>query len=219
MKNGINLSSSRSFFEEVPPRLWWIDLFAILLVSGLHVAMMWRLQSAKEDLTHRMHAGQGSLERLDRQLETVRADLDTPAASETIEQLVALDRSGVLMTIAPAEVLSEIAKVPPGEARVISARLRAAASQRELELDAVTTDPEAAVTFLGGLTESPLVRRAEVLEETPCRGESSSIGSWPSSVRPREQNEGRLAADTARRERSGLRAHHQSCKARVPTAD
>ncbi len=132
--------------------------------------MMWRLQSAKEDLTHRMHAGQGSLERLDRQLETVRADLDTPAASETIEQLVALDRSGVLMTIAPAEVLSEIAKVPPGEARVISARLRAAASQRELELDAVTTDPEAAVTFLGGLTESPLVRRAEVLEETPVSG-------------------------------------------------
>ncbi|MEE9264118.1 MAG: hypothetical protein V3V11_06655 [Vicinamibacteria bacterium] len=37
--------------------------------------MMWRLQSAKEDLTHRMHAGQGSLEsgrrELQRQIEEV----------------------------------------------------------------------------------------------------------------------------------------------------
>ena len=166
MKNGINLSSSRSFFDEIPPKLWWFVLFAVFLVSGFHVAMMLRLQSAKEDFTQRMHVGQDSLEGLDRQLEIVHADLETKAASETIEQLIALDRSGILMTIAPSEVLYEIARALPKEARLTSVRLSAA----ELELDAVTTNPHAVVTFLGGLTESPLVRRAEVLEETPVPG-------------------------------------------------
>jgi len=172
VKNGINLSSSRSFFDEIPPKLWWFVLFAVLLVSGLHMAMMLRLQSVKEDFTQRMHVGQDSLDGLDRQLEMVHADLKTKAASETIEQLIALERSGILMTIAPSEVLYEIAKALPGEARLTSVGLSAAVSQGELELDAVTTNPHAVVTFLGRLTESPLVRRAEVLEETPVsRGE------------------------------------------------
>jgi Tfp pilus assembly protein PilN len=132
--------------------------------------MMLRLQSAREDLTQRMHVGQDSLEGLDRQLETVRADLETKGTSDVIQQLIALDRSGILMTIAPSDVLYEIAKVLPEEARLVSVRLSAAVSQGELELDAVTANPHAVVAFLGGLTESPLVRRAEVLEETPVLG-------------------------------------------------
>ncbi len=170
MKNGINLSSSRSFLGEIPPKLWWFVLFGVLLVSGLHVAMMLRLRSAKEEFTHRIQMGQDGLERSERQLETVRTYLDAPAAAETIGQLVALDRAGLPVTIAPAAVLYEISKVLPEEARVISVRLSATASQGELELDAATANPHAVVSFLSGLTESPLVRRAEVLEETPRPG-------------------------------------------------
>lgn len=170
MKNGINLSSSRSFLDGIPPKLWGFVLLAILLVSGLHVAMLFRIQSAREDLVDRLQIGRDRLERLEEGLETVRAELETQAASETIEELIALERSGILMTIAPSEVLYEIAKVLPEEARVTSVRLSAAVSQGELELDAVSADPHAVVSFLGGLTESPLVRRAEVLEETPVSG-------------------------------------------------
>ena len=171
MKNGINLSSNRSFFDEIPPTFWWFLVFAVLVVSGLHLAMMLRLKSAEEELSERVQISRDGLERLEQQLEAVRADLDAPAAAEAIERLVALDRAGNLAaTIAPSDVLYEIARVLPNGARIRSLRLSAAVSKRELELDAVAIDPQAVVTFLGGLTDSALVRRAEVLEETPVSG-------------------------------------------------
>jgi Tfp pilus assembly protein PilN len=170
LRNGINLTSRRPLLGEIPPQLWWIALLAILLASGTHFATIIHARAATEELARQTEAREASLVRLDRGLETLRADLGTPDASKTIEQLVALDRSGILTTVTPSEVLSEIADVLPEEVRVTSLRLSSSPPGAELELDSVTADPHAAVAFLAGLTESPLVRRAEVLEERPLVG-------------------------------------------------
>lgn len=170
MKNGINLSSSRSFFHEVPANLWWFVLIAILVASILHVTAVLRFQTARESVTERIEEGRNRLARLERELQAVRADLDTESSSEAIERLVALDRSGILTTVAPSAVLSEIARVLPDQARVVSVRVSARASEGELELDAVSADPGSVVAFLDELTDSALVRRAEMLEETPVAG-------------------------------------------------
>ena len=132
--------------------------------------MIWSLHDAKGDAERQTEVRLAELNELNGRLETIRAELDDPGASKTIEQFAALDRSGILTTMTPDRVLSEIARLLPDEARVVSLRLRADSSQGELELDAVTADPQAAVSFLGGLTESSLVRQAEVLEETPASG-------------------------------------------------
>lgn len=167
MRQGINFATRSGLFGEVALTIWRLTLVVLLLLSGIHLWTALALRAAVREVAEQSEAQQSSLRRLDQRIAASRAELESPAASQTISQLVSLERSGIADAPDPSRLLSMLADVLPDEARVISLRLGAASPVPLLELESVTADPQAAVELLSGLIDSPLVRRAALLEEQP----------------------------------------------------
>jgi Tfp pilus assembly protein PilN len=138
---------------------------AALVASGVHVAVFLRSARSVEDLKDEIARIEAQRTRTVGELDTSRARISAPSAQKLIRELIAIEGSGITRSVPPAEVLSELTRVMPDDAKTLSVELETSLPEQRLQLEVLSDSTEAAEQLLEGLSQSPMVVEAEILDE------------------------------------------------------
>ena len=139
-------------------------LFA-LAASATHVAFALSARRAIVALTEEIVRLEDRSGKLADQLAASRERVTSPSVRNVIRELVAIHESGTTRSIPPAEILRELALLFPLDARTLSVEILSLPSDQTLTLEVVADSTRAAESLLAGLSQSPLVADAEILDE------------------------------------------------------
>lgn len=165
MNQGINLAS-----RPLRDRHWMlvatgIMVLAALVASGLHAAVFLRNARAVNDLKDEIARIEAQSAKTAGEFDASRARISGPSAQKLIRELIAIEGSGITQSVPPAQILSELARVMPHDARILSVKLETSLPEQKLQLEVVSDSTEAAEQLLEGLSQSPMVVEAEILGE------------------------------------------------------
>jgi hypothetical protein len=165
LKPGLNLAtrpvSAFGVFRAVG---WFVALLGLVgSVIHLHAAMTAR--RGTEVLREDVERLESRLAVMERGMVEAQEALASPASSEVIRMLVAVEASGAIRAASPTQVLTMLAEVLPPKARVLSLKLQSSSPQPELVLEAMAESSEPAARLLGELSHYPSVIRAAILDE------------------------------------------------------
>ena len=139
-------------------------LFA-LAASAAHVAVALSVREEIRELSGEIVRAENRSDNLADQLAASRERVAAPSVRNIIRELLAIHESGTTRSIPPAEVLSELALVFPLDARTLSVEILSSPSEQTLTLEVVADSTSAAASLVSGLSQSPLVADAEILDE------------------------------------------------------
>jgi hypothetical protein len=142
-----------------------IMVLAALVASGVHVAVFVRNARAVKDLKDEIAKIETQRTETADELDASRARISGPSAQKLIRELIAIEGSGITRSVPPAQILSELARVIPDDAKTLSVELETSLPEQKLQLEVVSDSTEAAEQLLEGLSQSPMVVEAEILDE------------------------------------------------------
>lgn len=187
MNQGINLASRPVRIGAFPRALGATALLLALLATGIHFAWWFRARSdvirTQEDVA-RMENRLDFLVQSSRKSQRV---LEGAPASDGVQWLIAVERSGATKAVHPTEVLGVVADALPRDARILTLRLEPTPPEATMIIEALAGDPPSAADLVTGLSESSSVLETEILEE---RHQSSGdiLLRISASLRPRGTN-------------------------------
>ncbi len=165
MKNGINLATHPLRGRDGMFAAIVILALLALAASAAHVAFALRARGTIVELTEELVRIDDRNGMLTDQLHASRERVTAPTARNILRELLAIHESGTTQSIPPAEVLGELAQVFPTDARTLSVEILSLPSEQTLTLEVVADSASAAASLLSGLSQSPLVAEAEILDE------------------------------------------------------
>jgi hypothetical protein len=165
LKNGINLATHPLRGRDgIFAAIVMLVLLA-LAASAAHVAWALRARGAIVELTDELVRIDDRHSRLAGQLDAFRERVSAPSARNILRELLAIHESGTARSTPPAEVLGELARAFPRDAIALSVEIVSLPSEQTLTLEVVADSTSAAASLLSGLSQSPLLADAEILDE------------------------------------------------------
>ncbi len=165
MKNGINLATHPLRGRDGMFAAIVILVLLAVAASAAHVAFSLRARGAIVELTEELARIDDRNGKLTDQLDASRERVSAPPARNILGELLAIHESGTTRSIPPAEVLGELAQAFPVDARTLSVEILSSPSEQTLTLEVVADSTSAAASLVSGLSQSPLVADAEILDE------------------------------------------------------
>jgi hypothetical protein len=165
LKQGINLASQPVNASRVLRAVGWLVLIFGLAGSIVHLHLVLEQSRGVGGLREDVEHLESRLASMELGMVEAQQALGTPASTEVLRLLAAVEASGATRAASPARVLTMLAQVFPPEARLLSLKLRSLPPQPELILETMAESPESAARLLGELSHQSTVIRAAILDE------------------------------------------------------